>query len=201
MRAVIVILAFAPCGCGALATSPDASTAEDAAIDATTVDANGCFVCPAALPAQGGACVSIVADASEGCEYGDFTTGACSSLATCTDAGWNLDVPPSPQCANDPSCPSAFDAQAPICALGLRCDYASGRCGCEEMDAGLAWTCEGTEPSCPPTRPRIGSACDGAHECVYGDHGACSDLRGTIVTCDPCGTWQLVPIFVPPCPH
>jgi hypothetical protein len=181
-RAAVVLLS----ACGSLATPPDASTSVDATTDvADTLDAGGCFVCPSALPSQGGACTSM-SDAAAACEYGDFATGDCSSLATCADAGWSLRIPPMPQCANSVECPSAFDAAAPNCAASaLRCDYAAGRCGCELAgEGGLVWTCDTTTDPAPARPPphRFGLRCAaGMHlrlsERVQPAHGHRSPLR------------------------
>jgi hypothetical protein len=164
--------------------SVDSDLGDAVAQDRAAADANR-GPCPDAIPSEGGPC-----DASIPCEYGGNAMSACTTVATCQSAHWNVAVP-APGCGqNSASCPAAFDpdASGPCVAGAVSCDYPEGRCACtvcaRAPDGGIdtassRWGCRAwndVPAGCPVPRPLVGTQCT-TPETTICDYGWCCGGR------------------------
>jgi hypothetical protein len=184
----------------------DAGVTAEAGVDATelvTLNATACPVapCPSSVPDAGTPCSSAIE-----CEYGDDPQMVCNVTATCEpDGRWSVQasLPSSGRCPTTlpGSCPPTFAVALAMdggsaCSSAFECHYPEGACRCAASGSPVtpySWQCSApVAPGCPPTRPRLGTACPvhpgGSFDasgvsCVY---GICADS----VYCD-CGIWDM----------
>jgi hypothetical protein len=140
-------------------------------------------VCPETAPAVGSPCAIPTMTI---CEYGDaWWNVVCNTTLVCNSATgtWGpASLPPLGSCVpepgpNPPQCPANVDYIVGPCSYTeLQCNYGQGvNCICTanpwvpySPDAGLNWSCL-PGPSCPSSRPRLGSGCAGTDAfCTYG---------------------------------
>lgn len=165
--------------------------------------------CSAALPEQGTPCR---ADGSV-CEYGSAFLLQCNTLARCAHGTWQISAPDAGTVScgltMSDACPASLNSVAQLptpqaCApLNLDCDYPEGRCECAQNlprtpGAPAVWKCPSPVAflqSCPPVRPRLGTACPPYTRC---DYGAC-DIQGATAQQCLAGIWveQTVDCYCP----
>jgi len=155
----------------------DATSAVDAAedvvdlIDAPPVppDADVPYPpCPATSPSAGDPCDAL----GQRCEYGTPGQLACNTLASCSGRGCNRDKPPytwslerGARCeAGACGCPQAYGEAGASQRCPASCSYAEGTCACTVIPEGPYWQCTPAPPTCPATRPLLGTACDAGRE-------------------------------------
>jgi hypothetical protein len=106
--------------------------------------------CPASLPNSATSCTTNTA-----CKYGNSTC-LCVNLV---GGIWF--------CDGGTACPA--EVPSGTCQdIGIGCTYAGEVCACLDLVASQRWTCTASA-ACPITQPALGSACQAATVCGYGD--------------------------------
>jgi hypothetical protein len=178
-------------------------------------------VCPATAPDSGTSCSDADSNEQLTCEYGDTpsSAGCAVVILECAGGVWGQ-TSPSPYgltCPPEAGPPSSLPAYCPpnfasvpqggLCpADGDRCTYDEAHvCVCinaEDLNdddlpppASNNWFCANSDPSCPPERPRIGSACSGEDgggvvSCAYDGPLTGGAYNGVQVQCVG-GVWTL----------
>jgi hypothetical protein len=153
-------------------------------------------VCPDQAPAPDSSCPSDQNGLL--CEYGNaWWNVACDTVMECYNGTWQkagiIEGTCLPEPApNAPACPMniAVITDHEACSdPGLHCYYGQGpNCSCTantETDAGPWWICLPIA-TCPPSRPRLGTACnDPSASCAYDE---CTYFE----ICNN-GVWQATP--------
>jgi hypothetical protein len=139
--------------------------------------------CPTAEPLTGQSC----APSGLWCEYGSNPAPYCNDLWECSAGAWQnhtekgacppvpTPCPPSYRFASRSKgrCASSIEGQ------GALCEYPEGVCLCTDDPGGLpiengpVWSCTPTTRGCPPTVPKLGTACT-ADPTTVCDYGECS---------------------------
>ncbi|MGZ3420482.1 MAG: hypothetical protein ACXVEE_21580 [Polyangiales bacterium] len=161
--------------CGGSVTTDQSDSGTDSGTDSGS-DSGPSGGCPATPPSAAAACTR----AGLQCEYGDDPRVECRTIATCTDAKWEIT---SPKCIGLPpeTCPATREAAAGMdCTTkGAFCSYDGLACECtncikypvERCDGPLKWACDAPNPdaTCPAARPRLGTVCSSeGQQCNYG---------------------------------
>lgn len=195
MVAVSCLSAFA-CGGAQVDTADATAETEDAAEDmgpvfggdADAIDASPWHyvICPTDAPTPGAGC-SV--PWYQRCEYGTSADVLCNTILSCSNGAWTVwqDTKSCPVLESCPAAPTGA-CTTPLIA----CEYpdASKVCVCGICGGGppppdgylLTWRCADPGPSCPLSRPRLGTACaldagaDAGIACRYGGAGCCEGV-------------------------
>lgn len=154
--------------------------------------------CPPTPPMQATMCSVSLPNLE--CEYGDDPSPACNMLFQCDPNGSWQDIGTSGACSHTTGMCAATYGAVPVnqacSAEGLWCNYPEGNCYCSSSlpTPGPSWSCVALAPTCPPDRPRIGTACSAPGPNVTCDYGSC--IGGAAVLCAD-GYWQQAPTACP----
>ena len=199
---VLAIACFGSLSDEARANGPQPATPDAGGSAARVATADLSPRCPPTAPNKGATC----ADDGLQCEYGSDARPCCNTVATCSQARWQ--ITPDPVSGPDCGCPtppnsSACSTSKPSAATGtpcpldgLVCRYAEGDCVCrvpcrtvgpmQVCEGSPLWACPTLSPACPIPRPRYGVPCTvTGTQCDYFAAREC----GTIIICAD-GTWR-----------
>ena len=200
------------CACGDVYADPDPeplSEQADASVFGDGSEDFGRFAlvrCPLTRPRENSAC-SLPGSA---CEYGQSADPACNTTVACEGASFEAAWVPrqNAACFAD-ACPASGDVaslEGKPCTLDVDgapstdvtdadeavCNMSDGVCACTTGPGGPSaharrWVCVRPISDCPPSRPALGSPCEGSLWC---DYGSCAYKRGSAMECIE-GNWLM----------